>query len=63
MDETTRWKPGEVVPQSGIYACDCGKEHVWSKSTDVRGHRFPPLPYDCAGQAWTLRTDAHPGTD
>ncbi|MFE5561192.1 hypothetical protein [Streptomyces sp. NPDC056544] len=23
------------------------------------GHRFPPLPYDCPGQAWNLRTQAH----
>ncbi|UUY51162.1 hypothetical protein NRK68_30405 [Streptomyces yangpuensis] len=51
------------MPSSGIYACDCGKKHQWSKRTDVRGHRFPPLPYDCAGQAWTLRTQAHPDTD
>ncbi|WP_030873220.1 hypothetical protein [Streptomyces sp. NRRL F-2747] len=63
MDEMTPWKPGEVVPQSGIYPCDFARKHLWSKSTDVRGHRFPPLPYDCADQAWTLRTQAHPDTD
>ncbi|MFE4257252.1 hypothetical protein [Streptomyces sp. NPDC056883] len=63
MNDTNTWKPGEIVHQSGIYACDCGKEHLWSKSTDVRGHRFPPLPYDCQGQGWTLRTQAHPGAD
>lgn len=22
MNETHQWKPGEIVPQSGIYACD-----------------------------------------
>ncbi|MEU8775602.1 hypothetical protein [Streptomyces sp. NPDC048606] len=63
MRRTEQWKPGEVVPRSGIYACDCGKEHQWSRSTDVRGHRFPPLPYGCTGKAWTLRDRAHPDED
>lgn len=64
MTETQQWwRPGEVVEESGIYECDCGKEHLWSKSTDVRGHRFPPLPFDCSGKAWALRTQAHPEAD
>ncbi|THA75811.1 hypothetical protein E6U81_36215 [Streptomyces sp. A0592] len=63
MNGTDQWKPREAASQSGIYACDCGTEHLWSKSTDVRGHRFPPLPYDCSGQASTLRTQAHAGAD
>ncbi|MFI6122991.1 hypothetical protein ACIBCU_24950 [Streptomyces sp. NPDC051064] len=39
-EERTSWHPGEVVPESGIYECDCGAGHHWS--TDVKGHRFPP---------------------
>lgn len=35
----TQWHPGEIVPASGSYACDCGAVHHWS--TDVKGHRFP----------------------
>ncbi|MFB9434485.1 hypothetical protein [Streptomyces showdoensis] len=60
MKQVERHRPGEIVTQSGIHACDCGAEHLWSKSTDVRGHRFPPLPYGCAGQIRVLRTRAHP---
>ncbi|GAA3384024.1 hypothetical protein [Streptomyces racemochromogenes] len=63
MKQTEQWKPGEIVTQSDIYACDYGREHLWSKSTDVRGHRFPPLPYDCPGRAWTLRTQSHSDAD
>ncbi|MBF4134883.1 MULTISPECIES: hypothetical protein [Streptomyces] len=59
-EETATWRPGEIVPESGIYACDCGQGHHWS--TDVKGHRFPPLPAGCPGAAWSLRMDAHPDT-
>ncbi|ELS50830.1 hypothetical protein [Streptomyces viridochromogenes] len=52
-------RPGEIVPESGIYECDCGQSHGYS--TDVKGHRFPPLPGDCTGGGWTLKTAAHPG--
>ncbi|MCZ4098922.1 hypothetical protein G3I60_39630 [Streptomyces sp. SID13666] len=52
------WHPGEFVPASGIYVCDCGGGHHWS--TDVKGHRFPPLPSDCTGESWALKTQAHP---
>lgn len=31
-----------IVPESGIYECDCGQSHEYS--TDVKGHRFPPAP-------------------
>ncbi|WP_256332951.1 hypothetical protein [Streptomyces sp. 2131.1] len=48
------------MPESGIYECDCGAGHHWS--TDVKGHRFPPLPPGCPGGAWALKTDAHPDT-
>ncbi|MFG2309256.1 hypothetical protein ACGFS9_11390 [Streptomyces sp. NPDC048566] len=59
MDEKQNaWHPGEIVPVSGIYACDCGRGHHWS--TDVKGHRFPPMPGDCTGESWSLRTQAHP---
>ncbi len=58
MSEEQTWHPGEVVPESGIYECDCGAGHHWS--TDVKGHRFPPLPEGCSGAAWRLQTDAHP---
>ncbi|MEV8410172.1 hypothetical protein AB0R12_31620 [Streptomyces niveus] len=48
------FEPGEVVPQSGLYVCDCGGQHLhWG--TDVRGHRFPALPSGCTGHAWGLR--------
>ncbi|SEE49338.1 hypothetical protein SAMN05216483_6394 [Streptomyces sp. 2131.1] len=59
-DEQRTWRPGEIVPESGIYECDCGAGHHWS--TDVKGHRFPPLPPGCPGGAWALKTDAHPDT-
>ncbi|MFJ6940191.1 hypothetical protein [Streptomyces sp. NPDC101132] len=57
-EDKTSWHPGEIVPASGIYECDCGGEHHWS--TDVRGHRFPPLPDVCLGEYWTLKTETHP---
>ncbi|MYT48924.1 hypothetical protein GTW50_00135 [Streptomyces sp. SID7815] len=34
-EEQTAWHPGEIVPESGIYACDFGAGHHWS--TDVKG--------------------------
>ncbi|MFE9674684.1 hypothetical protein ACFYO5_11290 [Streptomyces sp. NPDC006259] len=52
------YHPGEVVPQSGIYQCDCGQSHEYS--TDVKGHRFPPLQNGCSGSGWKLKTAAHP---
>ncbi|MFF5728227.1 hypothetical protein [[Kitasatospora] papulosa] len=39
-EEQRSWHPGEIVPESGIYECDCGAGHHWS--TDVKGHRFGP---------------------
>ncbi|TQJ85264.1 hypothetical protein [Streptomyces sp. SLBN-31] len=53
------YHPGEVVPQSGIYECDCGQSHEYS--TDVKGHRFPPLQDGCSGSGWKLKTAAQPG--
>ncbi|RAJ44034.1 hypothetical protein K388_07397 [Streptomyces sp. KhCrAH-43] len=26
-DEQRKWRPGEIVPESGIYECDCGAGH------------------------------------
>ncbi|WP_432092572.1 hypothetical protein [Streptomyces sp. bgisy100] len=52
------YHPGEKVPQSGIYRCDCSEEHQYS--TDVKGNTFPPFPSGCQGTAWILRTPAHP---
>lgn len=62
MSETSErlYHPGEVVPQSGIYACDCGQGH--ENSTDVKGHRFPPLHETCSGRGWKLKTPSHPNT-
>ncbi|MEU6323336.1 hypothetical protein [Streptomyces sp. NPDC047009] len=51
--------PGEIVPVSGIYECDCGRDHEYS--TDVKGHRFPPLHQACSGSGWRLKAPAHPG--
>ncbi|MFD4973643.1 hypothetical protein [Streptomyces sp. NPDC058424] len=52
------YHPGEIVPESGIYECDCGQHHEYS--TDVKGHRFPPLHDSCSGSAWKLKTPSHP---
>jgi hypothetical protein len=46
------FRPGEIVPASGIYRCDAGCGHGF-ESTDVKGHRFPPLPNGCRGGRWT----------
>jgi hypothetical protein len=58
MSETHSFRPGEIVPDSGIYECDCGQGHHWS--TDVKGHRFPPLPEGCSGGTWAMKDPAHP---
>lgn len=57
-EDDGRYRPGEIVPTSGIYECDCGHAHQWS--TDVKGHRFPPPPDGCSGHTWKLKTEAHP---
>ena len=45
------FSPGDVVPESGIYACSsCSGRR--SFSTDVHGHRFPPS--HCPGARWKL---------
>jgi hypothetical protein len=49
----TTFRPGEIVPASGIYRCEGGCDHRL-ESTDVKGHRFPPLPPDCTGGRWVL---------
>lgn len=59
VEPAQRFHPGQIVPISGIYRCDKdGHDHRF-ESTDVRGHRFPPLPGGCHG-AWVLeRATAH----
>jgi len=49
-----RFRPGQTVPVSGFYQCDASCSHQWS--TDVAGHTFPPLPADCRGAYWVLKT-------
>ncbi|MEU6328817.1 hypothetical protein ABZ851_16310 [Streptomyces sp. NPDC047049] len=61
-ERTQRFRPGESVPESGIYECDCGKAHRWSTSTNVKDHTFPPLPEDCSGGAWIMKDPAHPAS-
>lgn len=48
-----KFKPGDIVPDSGFYGCDSNCSHEYS--TDVRGHPFPPLPHNCRGSHWVLR--------
>lgn len=55
---TTVYHPGKIVPVSGIYRCDDGEDgHVY-ESTDVKGHRFPPMPRGCQGHGWVLERAA-----
>ena len=57
-NDTTVFHPGQIVPVSGIYRCDgetCG--HAF-ESTDVKGHRFPPLPRGCRSSGWVLEKAA-----
>ncbi|PJO69956.1 hypothetical protein EZV77_27315 [Burkholderia thailandensis] len=49
------FKPGDVVPVSGIYKCTtCNTPN----STDVKGHRFPPS--HCTGALWKLSKITNP---
>ncbi|MGW8395848.1 hypothetical protein ACWGLP_03990 [Streptomyces lydicus] len=52
------YHPGEIVPESGIYECDCAQHYEYI--TDVRGHRFPPVHKECSGSGWKLKDAAHP---
>ncbi|WP_433415000.1 hypothetical protein ACQP1V_36180 [Microtetraspora malaysiensis] len=56
MTDAESYRPGMIVPESGIYECDSGCGHQWS--TDVKGHRFPPLPDGCKGGGWKLKAKA-----
>ncbi|MCV2460948.1 hypothetical protein OEB94_16825 [Streptomyces sp. ICN988] len=60
QDSDEVFRPGEIVPESGIYGCDCGQRHEYS--TDVKGHPFPPLHGACTGSGWRLKTPAHPNS-
>jgi hypothetical protein len=61
MTENLRvFHPGQIVPASGIYRCSGGHDGHVFESTDVKGHRFPPLPAGCRGEGWVLeRASAH----
>jgi hypothetical protein len=50
--------PGQIVPTSGIYRCDDESCRHTSESTDVKGHRFPPLPHRCRSSGWVLEKAA-----
>jgi hypothetical protein len=59
-DQTRVFHPGQVVETSGIYRCDVADHDHSYESTDVKGHRFPPLPHGCHGSGWVLeRAAAH----
>ncbi|GHC34434.1 hypothetical protein GCM10010348_71920 [Streptomyces anthocyanicus] len=47
-----------TVPTSGIHKSGCGQHHEYS--TDVKGHRFPPLQDACTGSGRKLRAASHP---
>ncbi len=58
MNEKTQLlHSGQKTPASGIYECDCGKGHRFS--TDVEGHRLPPMPHGCQGRGWRLARATH----
>jgi hypothetical protein len=61
MADQTVYHPGQVVPVSGIYRCDTEDDDAHRfESTDVRGHRFPPVPAGCGATGWVLeRATAH----
>jgi hypothetical protein len=51
----------EADDEAGDEAGDAAGDgaHVF-ESTDVKGHRFPPVPRGCAGSGWVLeRASAH----
>ncbi|GGM16321.1 hypothetical protein GCM10010129_70630 [Streptomyces fumigatiscleroticus] len=58
QDSDQVFPPGETVPVGGIYVCDCRQHQKYS--TDVTGHRFPPLHDNCTGSGWQLRAPAAP---
>ncbi len=50
IGETVTVKPGHRAPVSGYDDCDTGCGH--RRSTDVHGHRMPPLPDGYRGGTW-----------
>ena len=56
--DTQVFHPGQIVPRSGIYRCTGHDEEHSYESTDVAGHRFPPLPHGCRGEGWVLERAA-----
>jgi len=57
-DQTQVYHPGQIVPTSGIYRCAGGDGDHVLESTDVKGHRFPPVPTGCTGGGWVLERAA-----
>jgi hypothetical protein len=49
-DDAQVFHPGRIVPRSGIYRCDGDDDDHAYESTDVAGHRFPPLPRGCRAE-------------
>jgi hypothetical protein len=57
-EQAREYHPGQVVPISGIYRCAGDECDHRFESTDVKGHRFPPLPVGCTGSGWVLERAA-----
>jgi hypothetical protein len=54
------YKPGGIVPQSGIYQVKHDRVHAQPHEvTAVRGHRFPPCRNCGHGITYTLSHAAH----
>jgi len=60
MPETAVHHPGSVLPASGIYRCADPEQGHTYESTDVAGHRFPPLPAGCTAGGWVLERATEP---
>ncbi len=56
-DKNICYKPGEEVPQSGIYKNPITGE----KTTCVKGEPFPPTSEK--GQCWQIEIPTHPEED
>jgi hypothetical protein len=50
VSEGDAFQPGQTVPVIGNYECASGCGHRWS--TNVTGHRFPPMNDGCSGYGW-----------
>jgi hypothetical protein len=50
-ESSTGYKPGDRVPEIGIYECEGHAEHSFEAQTLGE---FPPLPEGCEGGRWVL---------